>query len=81
MQHPVYFVFDEQSMQAYIACYPRPIHNVTRWSSRWAVCRRQGNIVELLAQGSDEIWFMKAADAARRTERCAVQRLRMLLWA
>lgn len=81
MQHPVYFVFGEHSMRAYVACYPRPINNVTRWSSRWVLCRRQGNITELIAHGSDEIWFMKAAEAARHGERCAVQKLRMLLWA
>jgi hypothetical protein len=75
--HPdCYFVVAEHPMRAYIACYERPVRDVPRWFARWTVCRREENVVRVIARGSDNLWFMRPIDAARHAERCAVLSLR-----
>jgi hypothetical protein len=74
-----YFVVAERSISTYIACYERPVRDVPRWFARWTLCRRHENVVELIAHGSDDLWFMRPIDAARHAEQCAVLTVRQII--
>jgi hypothetical protein len=76
MQRPRYFVVEQSAIRAYVICYEKPFQNALRWSARWVLCRRHENVVELIAQGGDEFWFMRADEAANHALRAIIARVR-----